>query len=298
MNEEEQAPPPQEAASASPSPDPSEGVAAPEISRRVGSILDAVEREAARLREEARGEASRLPRQRAPPRRRPRRRAAAPDLRAQRRAGRKSEAVIARLDDAAPVRQGFENLVRALGDAAERLAHEAEGTAHDFDPPAFGTTPAMPPGVHPAQAAQPPQPAGSLRARPALRLPRPARRLRAWDPGRYADGPVTRWTPPRPSSISPSRRRRRPPYPQPYPQSYPHPSRTQAAPGWSGGEGHGQAPAAPRTRAGASRTRRGWSRFRWPPRAPPAAPSGSTCTGLSGSRTRVSCSTRSSARQR
>ena len=40
MHEEEQAPPPQEAAPASIGP---EGAAAPEISRRVGSILDAVE---------------------------------------------------------------------------------------------------------------------------------------------------------------------------------------------------------------------------------------------------------------
>ena len=53
------------------------------------------------------------------------------------RSSAKAEAVVGRLDDAAPVRQGFENLVRALGDAAERLAREAERTRPEFEPPAF-----------------------------------------------------------------------------------------------------------------------------------------------------------------
>ncbi len=124
MHEEEQAPPPQEAAPASIGP---EGAAAPEISRRVGSILDAVEREAARLREEARVEAGAYLDN-------ARRRADGLVAERQRRIGEisdeliaKSEAVIARLDDAAPVRMGFENLVRALGDVAERLAPRGGG---------------------------------------------------------------------------------------------------------------------------------------------------------------------------
>jgi ElaB/YqjD/DUF883 family membrane-anchored ribosome-binding protein len=88
---------------------------APEISRRVGSILDAVEREAARLREESRAEAARYAESA---------RRHVDDLVAERQRRiaelsdeliAKSEAVVARLDDAAPVRQGFENLVRARG---------------------------------------------------------------------------------------------------------------------------------------------------------------------------------------
>ncbi len=80
---------------------------APEISRRVGSILDAVEREAARLRDDAQAEAARYSEN-------ARRRA--DDLVEERRRRiaelsdelvAKSEAVVARLDDAAPVRAGL-----------------------------------------------------------------------------------------------------------------------------------------------------------------------------------------------
>lgn len=97
---------------------------APEVSRRVGSILDAVEEEAARLREEARAQADLCLDQ-------ARRRADELVAERQRRIAElsdelvfKSEAVVARLDDAAPVRQGFENLVRALAAAAERLSRQ------------------------------------------------------------------------------------------------------------------------------------------------------------------------------
>jgi hypothetical protein len=116
---------------------PLERQIAPEVSRRVSSILDAVEHEAERMREEAREESSRYLDY-------SRRRADALVAERQRRIGElsdeimeKAEAVVARLDDAAPVREGFENLVRALGDAAERLAREAEQSQHDFEPPAF-----------------------------------------------------------------------------------------------------------------------------------------------------------------
>jgi hypothetical protein len=125
---------------------------APEISRRISSILDAVEREASRLREEAQNEANRYF---------DAARRQADELVAERRrriselSGElvvKSEAVVARLDDAAPVRQGFENLVRALGDAAERLSVESHATNGSFNPPSFHEA-----ARQPAQAPQPPQ---------------------------------------------------------------------------------------------------------------------------------------------
>ena len=80
---------------------------ASEISRRVGSILDAVENEAARLREEARAEAARYSENA---------RRQADDLVAERQRRiaelsdelvAKSEAVVARLDDARPVEAGL-----------------------------------------------------------------------------------------------------------------------------------------------------------------------------------------------
>ncbi|MFN8112985.1 MAG: hypothetical protein U0R51_07275 [Solirubrobacterales bacterium] len=138
---------------------------ASEISRRVGAILDAVEREATRLREEARSDANRYLDD-------ARRQADA--LVAERRQRiaelsdelvAKSEAVVSRLDDAEPVRGGFENLVRALGDAAERLAEEADPEAPvPAVPPAAPPMPAAPayepaPGATPATTFAPPPPA-------------------------------------------------------------------------------------------------------------------------------------------
>ncbi len=140
------------------------GRLAPEVSRRVSSILDAVEQEAASLRAEAREEAGRYLEYS---------RRHADELVAERQARigalsdelmSKAEAVVARLDDAAPVRAGFENLIKALGDAAERLAGEAERTRDAFGPPPFhggdpveGQSP-PPRGPDPAQA--PPAGAG------------------------------------------------------------------------------------------------------------------------------------------
>lgn len=158
MSEPDQTAPQPTATAAEPA-----GFSAADISRHVSSILDAVEREAARLREEARAEAAGYL---ADARRR------ADDLVAERQRRiaelsdeliAKSDAVIARLDDAVPVRQGFENLVRALGDAAERLAREADHGGVEFEPPPFGARPpvaarsqtappAQPPPIHPARA--------------------------------------------------------------------------------------------------------------------------------------------------
>lgn len=122
------------------------------ISRRVGDILDAAELEAQRLRDDARAEAAAHLDQA---------RRLADDLVAERRRRiadvsdellRKSEAVAARLDDAAPVRQGFENLVRALGSAAERLARDARSGPTDFAPQP------PPPPPEPQRPAGPPAP--------------------------------------------------------------------------------------------------------------------------------------------
>jgi hypothetical protein len=143
---------------------------AAEISRRVAAILDAVEGEAARLREDARADATRYLED-------ARRQADALVAERQRRIAAvsdelltKAEAVVTRLEDAAPVRAGFENLVRALGDASERLAREAAGTGTAAAPPTFHETWVPPPPPPPA-----PQPAPPAPAVPASGSPPPAR---------------------------------------------------------------------------------------------------------------------------
>lgn len=166
----------------------SEFAGAPEISRRVAAILDAVEGEAQRLREEAREEANRYlehAKQRADGlvAERQRRIAAVSDELLS-----KAEAVVGRLEDAAPVRDGFENLVRALGDAAERLARETEVRGGAFEPEPFHEiayepipaqapepVPARPSGF--AQPALPPEPAAEELPpqAPAPAQPHPAR---------------------------------------------------------------------------------------------------------------------------
>jgi vacuolar-type H+-ATPase subunit H len=155
---------------------PESGIA-PEVSRRVSSILDAVEREATHLRSEAREEAAsylEYSRQRADElvAERQRRIAALSD-----EIIAKAETVIRQLDDAAPVRAGFESLVRALGDAAERLSQEAAASGPEFQPPPFNE-PAPAPPVYtpppysppPAQYAPPPSYAEPTRA-PAQPVP-------------------------------------------------------------------------------------------------------------------------------
>lgn len=159
-------------------PDSPGGSMAPEVSHRVSAILDAVEQEAARLREDAREQAQAYVED-------ARRRA--DELVAERR-GRiaelsdelvaKSEALVDQLAEAAPVRQSFENLVRALGEAADRLSEEVERTAPDFEPPAFGDRQdATPPADPQAPTAQ-----GSAPASPAPPTPPPSADVRAEAP--------------------------------------------------------------------------------------------------------------------
>ena len=157
MNDEGQTEP-EQVGTPSPGGEPASSAGgAAEISRRVGAILDAVEREAQRLRDDARAEATaylenaqRLADDLVEERRR-RIAAVSDELLA------KSEAVVARLDDAAPVRHGFESLVRALGDAAERLAHDTGGAASTAEPSGPGDAPpAQPPPPAPAPSPGPP----------------------------------------------------------------------------------------------------------------------------------------------
>jgi hypothetical protein len=111
---------------------------AAEVSRRVAAILESVESEAARVRDEARAEAAGYLDD-------ARGRAVAVVGERQRRFAELSdelvagaEAVVARLEDAGPVRAGFEDLVRALGDAAERLGDEAGGSVPSGAPELSG----------------------------------------------------------------------------------------------------------------------------------------------------------------
>ena len=161
MNEEQTAPPPQ---GNGPGSTGSPGAIAPEIANTVGSILDAVEREANRLRDEAQAEAERYLE---------RSRLRADELveERRRRIGElsdeliaKSEAVVRRLDDVGPVREGFDNLIRALAGAAERLARERDRGASEFRPPPYhgssSAAPATRPSAHPPapDSAYPPAP--------------------------------------------------------------------------------------------------------------------------------------------
>ena len=199
---------------------PESGIA-PEVSRRVSSILDAVEREAAHLRSEAREEAAsylEYSRQRADElvAERQRRIAAMSD-----EIIAKAETVIGQLDDAAPVRAGFESLVRALGDAAERLSHEAAASGPEFQPPPFNEPPPAPPVYTPPPAppAYPPPPAPA----PAPNAPPPT----------YAD--PTRAAQPVPEHVEPPQPQHpQPPVPPP-PAPAPDPAATdQGQESWQG----------------------------------------------------------------
>lgn len=231
------APPPQPPGPPPGPADANPGIA-PEISRRVASILDAVEREAERLREEARAEAARYTAEA---------KYYADSLVAERQRRiaelsaelmSKSEAVVARLDDAAPVRQGFENLVRALGDAAERLSHETDYRGDAFSAPPFhDVAPVGPPPPHqpepqpprqqgpPPQAYQPPPPPSQPQPYGSLDYPaQPA-------PLGYAAE-----TYPAPQPAGPEQQPG-----QGFPQQ-PHPARTPSPPSWEVSPQQPQAP--------------------------------------------------------
>lgn len=198
MNEET-APPPRE----NHGPADAELGGAAEISRRVGSILDAVEREAQRLREEAREEARRYLQQ-------AERHADALVAERQLRIAElsdelisRSEAVVARLDDAVPIRQGFENLVRALGDAAELLSRETEASGGNYQPQAFDETA----GQSLSYAATPYAPAEQAPPAPPAPPPHDA----------YSPPPEPATPRPAPAEAFPAQ---------------PHPARAPSTPGW------------------------------------------------------------------
>jgi hypothetical protein len=144
-----------------------EGYLAPEVSRHVGSILEAVEREVAALRADAREEARRYMEQ-------ARRRADELVAERQRRISELSDELMARaeslltpLDTAEPVLAAFEDLVTALGDAAERVAREAaesqSSAARPLTPPAAAPAPRRSTPPPPVPPPTPPTPeAGPL----------------------------------------------------------------------------------------------------------------------------------------
>ena len=200
MDDEGQSSPPQEDSGPSESGTEGSGGAA-EISRRVAAILDAVEREAQKQREEARAEAAAYLE---------RATRTADELVADRKRRiselsdelvRKTEAVVSRLDDAAPVQQGFESLVRALGDAAQRLSDEALVASHRrpavLTPPrARATAAPVLPGSSDSRPPHSLRPASQSPLRPVPRIPS------ATAPRRPSPGP--------PLSRTPRGRRRRP----------------------------------------------------------------------------------------
>jgi hypothetical protein len=121
---------------------------APEVSRRVRAILEVAEREADGLRADARADADRITED-------AKRRADELVAERQRRVSKLSDALIARLEallqgleSAEEARAAFDGLVRALGEAAERIGREAAGQparAGERTPPASRSAP-PPPG--------------------------------------------------------------------------------------------------------------------------------------------------------
>ena len=179
---------PQQREWAQPAPG-SAGPIADEVSRRVSSILDVVEREAAALRQEAEDEARRYMEY-------ARRRADGLVAERQREIAELSGAIMQRadrvlrqLDEAEPVRAAFQDLVRSLGDAAERLARETDGRSAFVAPPFHERPPA--PRPRPSVAHPPPHVA------PAVSTPPPGSREHA-----YVPAPPSR-SPSRPSSPKP-----------------------------------------------------------------------------------------------
>ncbi len=145
---------------------------APELSRRIGAILDTIQREADKMLDQARLESQRRVEDG---------RREADELISERRLRlarlsddliARSEQVLAQLDETEQVRQSFARLLSALADAADRIADEARATAAlpptppPPPPPPAGLTAhaplfaatAPPPVPPPAQAAPPSPP--------------------------------------------------------------------------------------------------------------------------------------------
>ena len=152
------------------------------IGSRVNEIVDAVEREAAKLRQEAEQDAAQIRFQAQEEARRyvEQARRQSETLVAQRmeRIQELSDALMARaqevlerLDYAVPVKAGFEHLVRALGETAERLAsqdyteyaepswEQVRGAPEEAPQPAPAYAPPSPPPSPAPAAFQPPEPA-------------------------------------------------------------------------------------------------------------------------------------------
>ncbi|HYU60703.1 MAG TPA: hypothetical protein VEK39_08080 [Solirubrobacterales bacterium] len=183
---------------------------APEVSRRVSSILDAVEREAAELRKQAREEARRYVEY-------AKRRADGLVAERQRRISElsndlisRADRILDRLEATEPVRAAFDDLVKALGETAERLAREAGDDYSDFAPPAFSEMPVEPETAEPGEPAagrreawraEPPRPdiRGPETRGPETRRPEPKRPVirhpGAWPPTPPAE-PATSTPPP------------------------------------------------------------------------------------------------------
>jgi hypothetical protein len=179
---------------------------------RVNEIVDAVEREATKLRQEAEQDAAQI-----------RLRAQEEAQRYVDEARRQSDALLAqrtqeirelsdalmarahevleRLDYAVPVKAGFENLVRALGETAERLASQ---DASQFAPPAWDQVRAEPAGQAPPAAA--PQPYAAQPAEPPAGPPSPALEPQAEtppaSPGGQPASPINQTSPTAPGQTS------------------------------------------------------------------------------------------------
>jgi vacuolar-type H+-ATPase subunit H len=143
-----------------------------DLTRRISSILDAVEREADRMLEDARAEAEQqieLARRQADGL------VAAQQRRISELSGalvERVESILARLDETTPIRESFDRLVEALGHAADQLALEIEapqapgerGIAHAPGPP----PPTAPRPVEEPEGAEATQePAGVRHLRPS-----------------------------------------------------------------------------------------------------------------------------------
>jgi hypothetical protein len=143
-----------------------------DLTRRISSVLDAVEREADRMLEDARTQGEQ---QIALARRQADGLVAAQQRRILELSGalvERVESILARLDETAPIRESFDRLVEALGHAADQLALEIEapqapgerGIAHAPGPPP-PTAPRPVEEPEGAEAAE--EPAGVRHLRPS-----------------------------------------------------------------------------------------------------------------------------------